>query len=391
MGICKRVQIGKQIGRIVLGIAIIGLGLGMKHIAASAEVMDNTFGITTNTGKNMSFTAVKDSKKEAVFSINSDGSARLKSGSIGMGADSTIHVGNIKIESKNKGKGKKKKKVKTISLELVTDGANQGIAIIKTGKKNTAEITLEEGDTITANGGVTTTAGKGGAVLKVSYSTRKKKAVFELLSGTTSNEGDLVVALTPGDTKIKLPIGVEGPDSVMVTAKKDGTYRVKITSAVTSMSLAEETYKGNAGTIVYTIDTDSNVYVDSITLQPGDMTDEIMTGGKRMTVSNVGLKGAIEVKSGNLATIQADSGSQIEVGIGKKSRNYTVPDSETGKVFYRIHKDNKLEEKEQEKTEPSMTPLPSGQSQFFSMSSVYNYFNLYSGNTEVGKIVEIDE
>lgn len=385
MGICKEVQIRKHLGRIVLGIAIIGLGFGMKHMMASAEVADNSFGITTNTGKSMSFIAVKDSKKEAVFSINSDGSARLKSGSIGMGADSTIKVGNIKI------KNKKKKVKKTLSLELVTDAANQGISIIKTGKKNTAEVTLEEGDTITANGGVTTTAGEGGAVLRVSYSTKKKKAVFELLSGTTSNEGDLVVALTPGDTKTKLPIGVEGPDSVMVTAKKDGTYRVKITSAVTSMTLAEETYEGNAGTIVYTIDTDSNVYVDSITLQPGDMTDEIMTGGKRITVSNVGLEGAIKVKSGNLASIQADSGSRIEVGIGKKIRSYTVPDSETGKVFYRIHKDNKLEEKEQEKVEPSMTPLPSGQSQFFSMSGVNNYFNLYSGNSEVGKIVEIDE
>lgn len=385
MGTCKKVQIKKHLGRIVLGIAIIGLGLGVKHMTASAEVADNSFGITTNTGKNMSFIAVEDSKEEAVFSINSDGSARLKSGSIGMGADSTIKVGNIKI------KNKKKKVKKTLSLELITDVANQGIAIIKTGKKNTAEVTLEEGDTITANGGVTTTAGKGGAVLKVSYNTKKKKAVFELLSGTTSNEGDLVVALTPGGTKTKLPIGVEGPDSVMVTAKKDGTYRVKITSAVTSMSLAEETYEGNAGTIIYTIDTDSNVYVDSITLQPGDMTDEIMTGGKRIMVSNVGLEGTIEVKSGNLASIKADSGSRIEVGIGKKSRSYTVPDSETGKVFYRIHKDNKLEEKEQEKVAPSMTPLPSGQSQFFFMSGVNNYFKLYSGNSEVGQIVEIDE
>lgn len=108
-------------------------------------------------------------------------------------------------------------------------------------------------------------------------------------------------------------------------------------------------------------------------------------------VSNVGLEGTIEVKSGNLASIKADSGSRIEVGIGKKSRSYTVPDSETGKVFYRIHKDNKLEEKEQEKVAPSMTPLPSGQSQFFFMSGVNNYFKLYSGNSEVGQIVEIDE
>ena len=78
MGICKEVQIRKHLGRIVLGIAIIGLGFGMKHMMASAEVADNSFGITTNTGKSMSFIAVKDSKKEAVFSINSDGSARLK-------------------------------------------------------------------------------------------------------------------------------------------------------------------------------------------------------------------------------------------------------------------------------------------------------------------------
>ncbi len=393
MGICKKVQVGKKfIGKIVLGIAFLGLGVGMKDVVSSAAVAENSIGIMTNVGKSMSFMAVKDTKEEAVFSLNGNGSARLKSGSIGMGANSTIQVGAIKVkDNTKKKKGKKKIKTKTVSIQLVTDANNSGVAIIKKTKKNTAEVTLEEGDTITANGGVTTTAGKGGAVLKVSYNPKEKKAVYELLSGTTSNEGGLLVTLMPGETKTKLPIGVDGSEAVMVSAQKDGTYRVKITSEDTSISLAEETYKGKAGAIVYTIDTDSNVYVNSITLQPGEMTDEIMTGGKRMTISNVGIEGTIKVKSGNLAVITAESGSKIEVGIGKKSRLYSVPDSESGKIKYEIQKSNKLKKIEEKESKTSLAPLPAEQSQFFFMNRVNNYFKMYSGNSDVGRIVEINE
>lgn len=393
MGICKRIPSGRAfIGKVVLGIAVLGLGVGMKGVVSSAAVDDNTIGITTNDGKSMSFMAVKDTKEEAVFSLNRDGSAHLKSGSIGMGANSTIQVGSIKVKSK-KASGKS---AKTISIELVTDAENSGVTVIEKTKKNTAKVLLEEGDTITANGGVTTTAGKGGAVLKVSYDTKEKKAVFELLSGTTSNEGGLLITLTPGDTKTKLPVGVEGSEAVMVTAKKNGTYRVKISSEDTGFTLAEETYMGRRGTIVYTIDTDSNVYVHSITLQPGEITDEIMTGGKRMSISNVGTEGTITVKSGNLATITAAGGSKIEVGIGKKRRSYTAPVSETGKVKYEIRKDNKLKrlkEKEDKPAEPSVQSMTATaeRSQYFFVSGVNNFLNMVQGNSDVGQIVEINE
>lgn len=387
MGICKTVGTGKVlIGKVVLGIAVFGLGIGMKGAVSSAAAAENAIGITTRDGKSMSFTAVENTEEEAVFSLNSDGSARLKSGSIGMGADSTIKVGKIKV--------KKESKTKTISIELVTAAENKGIAVIEKKRENMAEVALEEGDTITANGGVTATAGKGGAVLKVSYDTKTRKAVWELLSGSVSNEGGLLVNLFPGDTKTKLPIGVEGSEDVMVTAKKDGTYRVKISSEDTGFSLAEESYMGREGTIVYTIDTDSNVYVHSITLQPGEMTDEIMTGGKRMTISNAGTEGKIKVQSGNLATITADSGSKMEVGLGKKSRTYTAPVSETGKVTYEIHKNNQLEQRKEKEDTPGESSVPSmtaEQSQLFFMNGVNNFLHMVQGNRDVGRIVEINE
>lgn len=407
MGICKTVGTGKVlIGKVVLGIAVLGLGIGMKGAVSSAAAAENAIGITTRDGKSMSFTAVENTEEEAVFSLNSDGSARLKSGSIGMGADSTIKVGKIKVKNtvkkksaqaaaKNKkAKIKKESKTKTISIELVTAAENKGIAVIEKKRENMAEVALEEGDTITANGGVTATAGKGGAVLKVSYDTKTKKAVWELLSGSVSNEGGLLVTLFPGDTKTKLPIGVEGSEDVMVTAKKDGTYRVKISSEDTGFSLAEESYMGREGTIVYTIDTDSNVYVHSITLQPGEMTDEIMTGGKRMTISNAGTEGKIKVQSGNLATITADSGSKMEVGLGKKSRTYTAPVSETGKVTYEIHKNNQLEQRKEKEDTPGESSVPSmtaEQSQLFFMNGVNNFLHMVQGNRDVGRIVEINE
>lgn len=407
MGICKTVGTGKVlIGKVVLGIAVLGLGIGMKGAVSSAAAAENAIGITTRDGKSMSFTAVENTEEEAVFSLNSDGSARLKSGSIGMGADSTIKVGKIKVKNtvkkksaqasaKNKkAKIKKESKTKTISIELVTAAENKGIAVIEKKRENMAEVALEEGDTITANGGVTATAGKGGAVLKVSYDTKTKKAVWELLSGSVSNEGGLLVTLFPGDTKTKLPIGVEGSEDVMVTAKKDGTYRVKISSEDTGFSLAEESYMGREGTIVYTIDTDSNVYVHSITLRPGEMTDEIMTGGKRMTISNAGTEGEIKVQSGNLATITADSGSKMEVGLGKKSRTYTAPVSETGKVTYEIHKNNQLEQRREKEDTPGESSVPSmtaEQSQLFFMNGVNNFLHMVQGNRDVGRIVEINE
>lgn len=407
MGICKTVRTGKVlIGKVVLGIAVLGLGIGMKGAVSSAAAAENAIGITTKDGKSMSFTAVENTDKEAVFSLNSDGSARLKSGSIGMGADSTIKVGKIKVKNtvkkksaqasaKNKkAKIKKESKTKTISIELVTAAENKGIAVIEKKRENMAEVALEEGDTITANGGVTATAGKGGAVLKVSYDTKTRKAVWELLSGSVSNEGGLLVTLYPGDTKTKLPIGVEGSEDVMVTAKKDGTYRVKISSEDTGFSLAEESYMGREGTIVYTIDTDSNVYVHSITLQPGEMTDEIMTGGKRMTISNAGTEGKIKVQSGNLATITADSGSKMEVGLGKKSRTYTASVSETGKVTYEIHKNNQLEQRKEKEDTPGESSVPSmtaEQSQLFFMNGVNNFLHMVQGNRDVGRIVEINE
>ena len=105
MGICKKVQVGKKfIGKIVLGIAFLGLGVGMKDVVSSAAVAENSIGIMTNVGKSMSFMAVKDTKEEAVFSLNGNGSARLKSGSIGMGANSTIQVGAIKVKDNTKKK-----------------------------------------------------------------------------------------------------------------------------------------------------------------------------------------------------------------------------------------------------------------------------------------------
>lgn len=86
MGICKTVGTGKVlIGKVVLGIAVLGLGIGMKGAVSSAAAAENAIGITTRDGKSMSFTAVENTEEEAVFSLNSDGSARLKSGSIGMG------------------------------------------------------------------------------------------------------------------------------------------------------------------------------------------------------------------------------------------------------------------------------------------------------------------
>lgn len=391
MGNGKKVPAGKSIlGKIVLGMAVVGLGFGWKSMVSQASTGNQSIGITTESGKNMSFTTVKDTKEDAVFSLNRDGSAHLKSGSIGMGADSTIEVGNIKVKKKGKQK-KSKKKAETVSIQLVTGIYNKGTAVIKTEKKNSAQVTLEEGDTIIANGGVSTTAGKGGAVLHVSYSVKQKKAVFELIHGTTSNTGGLVVTLMPGGTKTKLPIGVKGTGTVMVSTRKDGTYQVEMDSSDVAISLAEETYEGKEGTVVYIIDTDSNVYVDSIVLQPGETTDQIRTGGKRMTVSNRGDVGKLQVKSGNLAAIVADSGAKIEVGIGKKSRSYTVPEAEQGMIQYKIQKDNKLERVQEKVLSPSITPLPTEQPQFFYMGSTNPYLAMYSANTEVGKIVEINE